>query len=595
MRRSNVTKTITQLYGTGHFNPRSFDRRPSNKRLYLWAISLFLLAVALATALGIYLFAGTPDSFTGERVVLALAGPVNVRAGGDETFQLRITNNEEVDLEGAELFIGYTASERSSVGPTFQIIKADNQDVVAAKNTWSLGSIKQSETLDFPLTLRFNGQVGQRLLVAFYLNVRPKGFSSDYSVKLEQEFSLGQLVLNFAIAGPTAVGRGSEATFTIIIEKGEQNAFDKMEDWQLALAYPASFQDVTTEPEKPAEGWSASGRKDDFWRVGDLPLEDDAYRLAVKGKVEGSLGDKLKFSAELKNPQDASRALKAEKEIVIQTTAAQVTVAMQPASGKKLQWGEAANFNVLANNTGSETLTNLTVSVNLMGEDFWRSDSLKIGASGFFEGSSIIWDAKTTPALASLGPGEIKTLTFSLTTRAEPNPNLSSQPAITAKAKLSAKLGDEEVIVESEELAAKVLANIEFDVAGAYSNGNNPPLPGQETTYAVLLKIGPTSSELKDVLVSASLPKNVVWKSDTEYSTGELRYSADSRKVVWRASKLPKLAEPLLIRFLVGVTPADEVTNNLVIIPQTALVATDGLAGETLELYSTAVRLGDIK
>lgn len=586
MQRPNVTKTITQLYGTGHFNPRSFDRRPSGRRLYIWAISLFLLAVALATALGIYLFAGTPDSFTGERVILALEGPTGVKIGSDETYTLRIANNEEVDLEGAELFIGYTSSERSGNSPTFQIVKADNQDMADAKNTWSLGSIKQGETREFPFSLRFSGQEGQRLAVAFNLNVRPKGFSSDYPIKLEQEFGLGQSALNFAITGPTTVGRGSEVTLTIAVEKGEQSAFGKLEDWQLALSYPANLKDITTEPAK---------KDSDTWRLGDLPLQDDAYHLVIKGKVDGSLGDKLKVSAELKNPQDSSQSLKAEKEIVIQTTSAQVTVGMQPASGKKLQWGEEANFSVLVNNTGSDALANLTVSVNLAGEDFWRSDSLKIGANGFFEGNNVIWDEKTTSSLASLAAGETKTLTFSLSTRSEPNANISGVPAIIAKAKLRAKLGDEEVTVESGELAVKVLANIEFDVTGAYRNGNNPPLLGQETTYAVLLKIGPTSSELKDVLVSAVLPKNVAWKSDTDYSTGELKYLPDSRKVEWRASKLPKLAEPLVIRFLVGITPAEEVTNNLVIMPQTTLSATDALAGETLDLYSTAVRLGDIK
>jgi hypothetical protein len=248
-------------------------------------------------------------------------------------------------------------------------------------------------------------------------------------------------------------------------------------------------------------------------------------------------------------------------------------------------------------------LTSLTVSVNLVGEDFWRSDSLKIGSGGFFEGNNVIWDEPTTSSLASLAAGETKTLTFSLSTRSEPSINLSAQPAITAKARLRAKLGAEEIKVESDELAAKVLANIEFDVVGAYQNpaggnwgsGPNPPLPGQETTFAILFKIGPTSSELKDVLVSATLPKNVAWKSDTDYSTGELKYLSDSRSVEWRSSKLPKLTEPLVIRFSVGVTPTDEVTNNLIIIPQTTLSATDSLAGETLELYSTAVRLGDIK
>ena len=587
MKHSNVSKTITQLYGTGHFNPRSFERRPrGSSRLYVWAIFLFLLAVALAAGLGIYLFAGTPDSFTGERVALVLEGPNNVRIGSDEQYTLLITNNEEVALEGAELFIGYTASERPDNSPTFQIVTAENQDVLDAQNTWSLGSINQGGTRQFLFSLRFNGQAGQSLAAAIYLNVRPQGFSSDYPVKLERQFMLGQLALDFAIAGPSAAGRGSEITLTVTIDKGEQAVFEKLEDWELSLSYPAGLKEVRSEPDKKEGG---------KWLLRDLPLEDDAYRLVVKGQVDGSLGDKLKVAATLVNPQDKSRSLKAEKEISVQTTAVQVSASLEPASGKKLQWGEEANFKVLVNNTGNETLANLMVSVSLAGENFWRADSLKIGANGFFEGNNVIWDEKTTPSLSALEPGEMKTLTFSLATRAQPPADILAAPAIAAKAKLRAKLGDEEALLESEEINVKVLANIDFDVEGAYSNGNNPPLPGEETTFAVIWKIGPTSSELKDLIISVALPKNIAWKNNTDYSIGELRYSADGRRVEWRASKLPKLTEPLLIRFSVGVTPADEVTNNLVIMPQTTFSAADALAGETLELYLNGVRLGDIK
>src|SRR3989338_10497737 len=98
--RSTVTKTLTDLYGTGHFNPRSFERRPSgsHRRIYLWVLAIFLLCAALASAIGIYFFAGTPDSFTGERVYMVLSGPTEVKLGADQNYTFRIQNNEDIDL-----------------------------------------------------------------------------------------------------------------------------------------------------------------------------------------------------------------------------------------------------------------------------------------------------------------------------------------------------------------------------------------------------------------------------------------------------------------------------------------------------------------
>src|SRR3989338_4072605 len=155
--RYAVTKTITELYGTGHFNPRSFDHKPnrSRRRLYAWALGLFLLAVALATAMGLYLFARTPDSFTGDRVTLALEGNTSVAIGKDEVYAVQISNQEEVDLTNVEIFIGYTNGYNpSGSDPSFAIIKAGEGERAAANpNTWLIGNIKQGEVKVFPLTL----------------------------------------------------------------------------------------------------------------------------------------------------------------------------------------------------------------------------------------------------------------------------------------------------------------------------------------------------------------------------------------------------------------------------------------------------------
>ncbi|MDP1709434.1 MAG: hypothetical protein Q8L21_00920 [Candidatus Komeilibacteria bacterium] len=582
MKRTNVSKTITELYGTGHFNPRSFEHRPnrSRRRLYAWALGLFLLSVALATALGLYLFARTPDSFTGERIVLVGEGNTNVGIAKDELYSLRITNNEEVDLTNVELFIGYAEGKQpGEKGSTMGIVKAGEGEEIVAINTWAIGTIKDGESKVFPLTMRFSGQEGTNVVLQFALNFQPKGFSSNLSTKLEQSFILGQSAVGFNIQGPGTAGVGSEVTLTVSIDQTLEGGA-KADDWSLSLSYPENFKILSIEPKQ---------NNSDPWRVGDLPVSAGMYKLTMIGTVSGKAGDKLTIAAELKPGGTDGPVIKKEKEIIIQSTVANIAIAATPAAGKKLQWNEQLNYKVTVNNTGAEALTDATVSVAMRGEDFWSADKIKINNNGFFEGGSVIWN------LGEIKSGDRQILTFSFTARPEPLPNLTSVPAFIAKAVLRAKIGDEEMVVESEESNTKILANIELDTLGSFTAGPNPPLPGQETTYAITWKLGPTSSELKDVVMAGVLPKGVQWKSSADYNLGELKYDTETKTVTWRVSKIPKLTAPADIRFVLGVTPSDQPTNNLVIFPQTTFSAVDALAGETLELFATGVTLGGIR
>ena len=139
------------------------------------------------------------------------------------------------------------------------------------------------------------------------------------------------------------------------------------------------------------------------------------------------------------------------------------------------------------------------------------------------------------------------------------------------------------------------MANIELDSVGSYASGPNPPLPGQETAFNITWQLGPTSSELKSAVWSAVLPKGVKWRNQAEYSLGELKYDESKNRVEWKASKITKLTEPIKISFQIGATPSGEVTNSYLIFDQTSFSATDSLAGEVLELFTTPVKLSDIK
>ncbi len=587
--RSTVTKTLTDLYGTGHFNPRSFERRPggSARRIYLWALAIFLLCAALAASLGIYLFAGTPDSFTGERVNLVLSGPTEVKLGAEENYTFRVQNNEDIDLAAASLFIGYAPAGDGAPGGRALWGEADSNLDTEAETTWQLGNIASGAAKDLPLKARFSGATGKKLPLLFTLRFRPKGFSSDYSLDLKREFALGESAIAFRIEAPAKVGVNSAVSVRVSIEAPSALA-STVSEKLLTLSYPDTFV------------VAGNSKK---WKVGDLPLAAGFYTLTLPGKIAAQSGDSIIIGAVLGNADNPDGAIKEEAVINVQSSQAALILEAVPGSGRKLQWDEPLKIKVTVTNSSGEILFSPVVSVSLAGDEWWRSESMQIQDNGIFEGGNVIWDAAATPKkLTRLDPGEIQTFQFNLTTRSLLPAEITGVPQITARAKLRARLNDQDVAVESDDLATKILANIEFDALGFYQSagklagsGPHPPLPGQETNYVLVWQIGPTSSELKDLKASVTLPATLAWKNMTDYSLGELRYEAATRTVYWQASRVPKLTEPVLIRFLAGLNIKSEPANSLVILPQTDFTATDALANETLELYAAPVELGDVK
>lgn len=579
--RSKVSKTLTDLYGSGHYNPRSFTQRPpaERRRLYAWGISLLLLAIVLATGLGLYLFARTPDSFTGERVKFTLDGPVTAPIGGDSSYTAQIVNNEEVDLTDVEIFVGYNQIADNAPAQV-RVVRANDAEVIDNKNSWPLDTIKQGGTKTFSLVLRFSGQEGSELTLPLSLRFKPKGFSSDLKVDLEQKFLLSRSVINLSLAGPSAAAPGSELTFTAAIAKNSSVESAKLGDWMLRFNAPDSFKITGFEPARPDNA--------DSWRLGDLPLAGDNYQLVIHGTVAAVVGDKLTVSAELRSPEANAGVIKQEKAVTVQSSSATITLSAAPGSGKKLQWDEALIFKAVVTNTGDTALKSAVVSVNLVGEDWWQSDSLAIKSNGFFEGGNVNWDEKTVPALASLEPKQSQILEFSLKTRTESRPAESTgAPAITAKAKLRAQSGDEEVVVDSDEVNTKILANVEFDASGS-------AVTGQSNAYTLVWKLDKSSSELKDLRISAPLGKNVKWLAVTDYSVGELTYNESSRSVIWQASKIPKITEPININFTVSLAPTDAAAS-AVLLSQSNFKATDSLANESLEMYANGVKVSDVK
>ncbi len=592
--KRNISSAMKQIYGTGNFNPQRLDRNPRGaKRLYLWGIGILVLAIAAAIAFGLFVFSKTPNSFTGDRVSLSLITPTEILTAIPQEYTVEIQNNEEVALEDVELFIDWSSAQVEN-GPSIAFIDAKQEAISEANNTWKLGEIASGDTTLFTFTARLSGREDQQLTLPISLTFQPVTFSSEFVVREDVPISLGAGAVSLAFDGPETVADGAEIALELTIG-GQRNSVNP-EKYEVVIEYPESFSIISEDPTR---------EEDDvyIWNMSDIPLEGDVRNVHIRGTIDGVLGTNQEFYAEIRDVGNTNAITKATHTVNVQSADFAVGIKAQPASGQKLQWGEKVSYTVTIQNTGTYVMRDSLVSVRLSGDSLWKTDSLEINQNGIFEGGAIIWDTQSTNSLDSIRPDNDLTLTFSFETKNNPPNGFTGTPALLAKAQVRTSLGDQEVTVESGEEVTNILAEVSYDSFGwyqspegiTYGSGPHPPLPGQETTYAMVWRVGPASAPLEDLKLTAVLPDGITWKNDTNLSVGEITYNQSNRTVTWEAVRVPKLDLPIDIRFKVSITPNNIPPSSTRLTERSTLSAVDAPTGESMELYNNPIIIGGIE
>jgi hypothetical protein len=84
-----------------------------------------------------------------------------------------------------------------------------------------------------------------------------------------------------------------------------------------------------------------------------------------------------------------------------------------------------------------------------------------------------------------------------------------------------------------------------------------PPIVDQATKYRINWVLRKTVHELKNVRVSAELPKRVDWSGVASTTAGELTYDAEKRLVVWTLNRLPTDIMEESVGFDLSFTPGE--------------------------------------
>ena len=125
---------------------------------------------------------------------------------------------------------------------------------------------------------------------------------------------------------------------------------------------------------------------------------------------------------------------------------------------------------------------------------------------------------------------------------------------------------DSSTVTSEEDITIKIATNIGIKAktlrdAGPFTNtGPIPPKADKETTYTITWSLSNTTNDIKNTVVTTTLPVGVEWKAETSPSGEKLSYDPSSRVVTWAVGNVSAGVgygyAPREASFKVGLTPS---------------------------------------
>ena len=548
-----------------------------NKFLVI-AIIFFVCALGIAS----FIFFGGLNSVSSNNVDIKVTGPSSISSGEELDFNLDIINQNRTNLEKTTLYIDYPTGAQS-IGPSGKIITRDKID---------FGTLEKGANKNQDVRVMFFGEKGAVKTIKFRLEYTVTGSNAIFSKEKTYDVSISSSPIILNVSYPKEVNSGQEVDFTIDVTS---NSSVVIQNTLLKIEYPYGFtyKDSSIKPL----------RDNMVWNLGDLK-NGDKKTLTISGILVGQNLEDRSFRISLGTPnspttQDFDTNLALEQATIgIRKSFFGLTISTGGEQKNIGEIGASVPVSINWQNTLPDRIVNNIIVAKLSGNIFDRS-GVSTGDTGFYSSSdgSIVWDKNTVSSLQDISPGDGNKVSFSLLsllnsvqTRSIKNPYINVHVDMTGN-----RTGTEATAVSSsQDLTIKFNSVIGLTAksyrSGVFTNtGPIPPRADSESTYTVAWALTNTSNDLKNTIVSAVLPVNIVWKGDISPSGEHISYNPDSRTVTWSVGNISAgigfAYLPRTVSFKLGVTPSvTQIGSVLNLLSDTSASANDTFTGTNLRI-----------
>jgi hypothetical protein len=554
-------------------------------KFLIGSFAFFIVALAVA----LFIFFGGMNIISSNNLDIKIVAPSSTSSGEELLIGLSVVNSNRTDLEDVVLFIDYPIEAQSVL---------ENKGL--SREKVDIGLIRSGESKDHTIRSILYGEKEAIKSFNFRIEYKVSGSNATFSKEKTYDVIISSSPIILNVLYPKEINSGQEIVFSVDVTSNS-NALIKNALVKIDYPYGFTYKSSNVKP----VGDTSSQVNSSIWKIGDLQ-NGDKKTLSVSGILVGqNLEDRsFKISA---GTQKTSTIV--DFDTALATNIATIGIRksffnLSIVSDSVATIGSSVPVSIQWQNILPDKILNTRITATLSGNILDKS-SVRVNDGGFYRSvdNMIIWDKNNTDNLISISPGDSGASSFavasfpnSFQTWAIKNPYININVKSTGD-----RVGTETGVVSSDEnITIKFSSNLTltaktFRAIGPFTNtGPIPPKADKESTYTITLTLTNTNNDLKDLVVTATLPPGVDWKNEFSPPGERLSFNPETRVLVWNVGNLSFgtgfTYSPKQISFKVGIIPSiSQIGSIPELVSQLKAEATDIYTDATLKSEARSV------
>lgn len=553
-----------------------------------FVVSMIFFVGALGYAY--YKFTQNDVSISSDKISIEIIGNAFTKGGEDLPLQIEITNNNNANLELANLVVEYPKGAE------------DNDTDVVRLPKDSIGTIRAGETVIRNIQVKLYGEEKSIRNIKASLDYHPEGSNAIFTKEELYPVTISLAPLSLLMEAPESTSSGQSISLKIT---ATLNTTLSDENETLKVTYPNNFVFDGAVP-APVLGNS-------IWDLSSLTTAEPIV-IEIKGHLSGQDGDEQVFHAYAGTTNATDRSImnvvysSVLNKILISKPflEANILVNGQDQTEYAVSGGSEVNVDVNWANNLSTRITDGQIIINLSGNAYDKNNV--IVNNGFFDSinNQIIWDKNSVSNLSEINPGESGTVSFSFKpisliglSDTIKSPKVSIKVSIKGR---QPQLGSTYTDVNNfSEKIVKISSDFQIASSVSYFYGNNPPKAESETKYVVTWTLSNSANSISGAQARSSLPIYVNWVGITAGENENVSYNEVTREVTWTIGSVNPntgIDSNREASFVVSLKPSLSQVGSIVqIMKELYLTGTDSFTGTAIKstrgAISTSLAGGD--
>ncbi len=533
---------------------------------WIWisaGVIMGLIIMILASWAG-FAFFKTFQGFDGKGLELIIEGPEQISLGQEVAYFVNYKNPMQQPLASVDIRVNF---------PGDFMITEINPQPTSAGNVWKVGSLAAEERGTIKIRGTFIGALGAVSAVQAIATYKPANYSSDFEAMATKQISYSSTVIEGSIKLPEKAVPGDKIS---IVYEYKNTGTENLTDLVTQIIIPEGF---TPDSETMSSGTLMERV---FISEPEQLKHGEQKNLIINGTFASGYGGDALVQAQVGKINLENRFLPMQKtEAIIPVLAGDLSLALivngSEQTKRSISYGEDLRAVIGYENTADEELSDVMFKLNLETIDLNTGEVLNknnlvdftkinASASNTISGTQIIWNSKGVKNLEKLAPRQDGNIDIVIPVVK----NVSTNKTVALKVTLSAdikSIGKTELnrTVSMAPMIFVLLSDVSLSAEARYfteegaplGTGPLPPTVGRETSYRMIWRLNKTVHSLKDLKISAKLPRSVNFGGVATSTAGEISYDESNRLVNWKLNRMPAEITEIETQFNVILTPTN--------------------------------------